>query len=514
MQAKIKIATVDLSTSVDMTSLRISNIINKRIDTARLIVHDTTGSIVISNWDEVIISNTGETTRYFAGYITHIEHPLIGITKTFVCRAQDYTVLTDRVIVNVSYEDKTAAYILNDLLTTYLAEIDAATYVATGKTFDKILFNRVTLRQTIDRLAKECGFDWYVDYSKNLHFFPIEQHLAPFGISDSPDGSATYAAERLRYTKESMTIINRVVVVGGDYLSDDATFYLPNNNVTTELLMPYKMRAPVGQSAIQVWHNDGNDGAPDWAADVVGTDYIHTLGGNGYTVLHNYQEKLLKFDTAPPDLNLAVKITVRYEVPVLMRVSSELSYSTYGRWFDGKIVNKNLTSRNAAKLAGKALLAESAFVRETGRFELTDRDGLIAGQRLSMVDTKRSIDGNYLINRVETTWLEGGTVCLYQISFGEYNPDLIDLLISLKESSYEVRETRVDEVLNELFERLETLGLSETTDFHSDSWDGEVSRKIAEPPDQGALCAVQHERVSLSEAPDDTENTTRLYKWG
>lgn len=512
MQLKIKIAGVDLTLSVRADSVLIDNIINKRIDICKLLVEDTTGSIVISNWDELIISNTGETIRYFAGYIVNVDPLVGGITKLFSCQAEDYTLLLDRTITaNKLYEDKTDAYILNDLFATYLSEVDATTYVSTGRTHDKIVLNRMTLREVVDRLASEAGFDWYLDYNKKLHFFAIDTNMAPFDISDNPDGSATYAAELMKYRKAHTDPVNRVVVVGGDYLSDNVTFYLPNNNVTTEILMPYRAKAPVGETSILVWHNTNTDGAPNWVADVIGIDHIDAFVG-GVTVLHNYQEKLLKFDTAPSNLNLAVKITIRYEVPVLLRCRSNLSYATYGRWFDGKIVDKNLTSREAATLAGKALLARKAFVRETGTYQVSDRDGLVAGQRQNIVDTLRGINGNYMINRVTTSIL-GGDKCLYKVYFGEYNPDLVDLLVALKAAAVQHEDIRDDEVLNELFEQLEELSMVETTDYHADAAPL-TGRWIAEPAVQGVGHHVRHDELALTETTDYTPELTERYKWG
>ena len=127
MELLVKIAGTNRTTSYIKDSLDIKNVINQRIDTCKLDVEDTTGSITISNWDEIIISNTGETVRYFAGFIMDIEHPLAGVTKVFRCRAQDYTVLLDRVIVNISYAGKTDAFIINALCTVYLSDVDGST---------------------------------------------------------------------------------------------------------------------------------------------------------------------------------------------------------------------------------------------------------------------------------------------------------------------------------------------------------------------------------------------------
>jgi len=147
------------------STIVITNVINKRIDTCRFTIQDGANTPVIIPYQEVIISDDGDTKRYFGGYISELNYRVEGITKVWDVQCQDYTVLLDRAIANEVYEDKTTAYILNDVFTTYLAEIDAATYVMTGKTYDWLMVNRLTLRQLVDKLAKENGFDWYVDYN-------------------------------------------------------------------------------------------------------------------------------------------------------------------------------------------------------------------------------------------------------------------------------------------------------------------------------------------------------------
>ncbi|MBU1067515.1 hypothetical protein KKE60_06985, partial [Patescibacteria group bacterium] len=346
----ITINSVDLSTSVRKDSLKIDDVINSRINTCSLILDDTTGILSVSEWQEIIITTTGGATRHFAGYITKISHNVDGITKSWHLDCQDYTILLDKAIVNEKYENRTDAYMLNDAFTTYLPEIDASTYVIAGKTHDWFLANRITLSQFVNALAGAAGYDWYVDYNKNLRYFPKETNLAPFNISDTPDESASYAAENLKYDKDAAALTNRIIVVGGYYLSDDTDFdTIPASGTETEILLPYVLEPADGEIQVLVYHNTGNDGAPTWTADTVGIDNIDTLGIGGVTVLFNRDEKLLKFETAPSELDKAVKVTARYRVPVLVRVRSEVSYDTFGRWLDSKIVDPNIISRNAAK---------------------------------------------------------------------------------------------------------------------------------------------------------------------
>jgi len=513
MQIKITVNGTNNTDLALMDSIRIESVITKRIDTCAVTFVDRQGTLSLEEWDEIIISDSTGSTRYFAGFISHIERARIGITKAYKCRCQDYTVLLDRMLVNEVFENKTDAEILSSLFSEYLSEIDATTYVATGKTHDRIVFNRCTLREAVDTLSRESGLDWYVDYNKNLHYFTEETNLASFGLSDAPDNSSTYPYSHLKYQRDATQIINRVTVIGGYYLSDDTDFELPGNGQTTEINLPYVFEPPDGYDTIRVYHNTGDDATPTWAEDSVGIDHVDTLGAGGITVLHNKNEKLLKFQTAPPDLKRAVKVTAQYQVPVLIRARSEESYNTYGRWFDGKIVNQDINSRDWAKLEGKAVLADKAFVRETGSLRIT-QDGLSSGQLVHIKNTLYGLDDDYLIHKV-TMRILGKDVWEYTISFGEYNPDLVDLIIAVKAGAKQYYAKREDEVLNELFEQAESLSLTESTDRHEDDFTGGiVNRWIALPPTQSVGHNVEHEQLDLTETPDMSDTDATGYVWG
>lgn len=515
MQVKVKIDGVDLSGYMVEGALKIESVITNRIDTCSLVVDDVSGSVDINEEDEIIVSNTGETIRHFAGYIKGLKIDVVGIMKRFACQAQDYTILLDRVIVNEMYEDKTDAYIIDDLCTSYLNEVDGSTYVAAAKTYDRITFNRTTLREAINILAADAGFDWYLDYDKKLHFFAKEANIAPFGISDDPDNSLTYPCSGLTYERGTPNIVNRVLVIGGSYYSADVSFEFPGNGQITGVLLPYNLHKPVGESGILVCHNTGDDEEPIWTPDTVGIDHINDLGVDGVTVLYNYVEKLLKFESAPSNLNRSVKVTGRYDVPVFVRVRSEESHDTYGRWYDGKLVNKDINSRNWAKLEGKAYLAKHAFVQESGQFHCLT-DGLVSGQLIHITNGIRGIDDDYLINKVVTRIL-GGAQCEYAVFYGEYNPDLVDMIIANKARAAQYQEKRDDEVLNELFEQAESLALVETTDRHEDAYPPDVSRWIAEwepePPAKGGGHHVRHEALALAEVPARSEHAKNDYDW-
>lgn len=330
--------------------------------------------------------------------------------------------------------------------------------MAIGATINRIIFNRISLRDAIERIASISGYDWYVDADKMFHYFAKETNLAPFGLSTSPNGSTTRPFSMQSYLRDSSQLVNRVTVQGGSYFSGDTTFYLAGNAENTELHLPYKMHAPSSASALQIWRNDGSDAVPVWTVLTVGTDYINDL--ISFDVLNNFNEKLLRFAVAPPNLLKAVKVIGRFDVPVLVRVRDDDSYAQYNRWYDSLIVDNEITDRTWAIQKGKAMLNDLAYEKEQGALSCLD-DGLRSGQLLSIVDATRGLNDTYLLQRITTRFLGNGK-SHYSVEFGEYKPSLVDMLVALKRKARQYAVDRDDEVLNDLLELSEDLTLADS----------------------------------------------------
>jgi hypothetical protein len=501
--SKILIDSVDKSNTYRPESVRIDNVITNRMDVCTFTLE---GEHTLTEMEsEVILCSSDELTRYFAGILAAVDRDVEGKTKIINCTVQDYTILLDTVIVNTVMENVTDKGIIQALFAAYLPEIDTSEYVADGLLHERIVFNRVTLRQAMQQLSDMSGLDWDVDYWKKLHYFTDSDNPAPFGISDSPDYVATFPCYGLTYNRSGAGLANSYTVIGGNYYSDDTDFELAGNGQTTELLMPYQLHEPVGETAILVYKNTGTDITPVWTLITVGADYLDSL--DDFDCLYNYQQKLLKFAVAPANLTRAVKITGRYDVPVRVRVRSQASYDTYGRWFEAVITDTDLKSREEAKLAGKGGLAENAFVKESGTF-ICDYAGLAAGQLITIVNTDRGINSSYMINNVSMTII-GGTNCRYEVNYGQYNPDLVDIILSLRNSTGQHVDQTDGEVVDEIVVQEETLDLAEATARHEDDFSGGiVNRWLAT-----LVHNVEHERLEMAEDTAVSSHDTEDYHW-
>ena len=473
---KVKIDGTDRAAKI-RPDIEVENVLTKQVDSARFFIEDA-GALGLTELQEVIISNDAETVRYFAGFIDHLTEYARGTYLDYDVECTDYTFLLEHpeALVNGEYVSQNDDVIIADFMASSCPDIEVATYVKSLRTLERVRFPRMTPREVLEVLAEMSGGDWYVDYGPTggaekayLRYFDAETYSAPFELSDSPDMAASYPYEEL--VQETWApAVNMVEVVGGDYLSGDQLLYLAGDGEATEILSPYRLRAPVAGS-LAVWRNDGSDAVPSWTALTVGVGYINDI--TDYDCLLYYQEKYIEFATAPPDLKLAVKVSGRQEIPVRVRVRDNPSYAEYGRWLATVIVDREIVSKDGARKRAKAVLAQEAMALP--RFRLRTRQaGFEAGQKVRLVNSARGLDDYYLIQRV-VTHFEGGGYANYDVELGTYNPDLVDLIIGLK------RQTRAewseDEVLDELLDVSVSVPVTivVTTTIHATGdyyWDG------------------------------------------
>jgi len=460
----VNIDSVDRVEYIKPRTLSIESLLTRRVDTCAFVM-ERADAVKPGGWDEIVVLDGSD--KVFAGYVLKVNQmDGMSLLHDYEIKCSDYTVFLEKVLIKEEYEDTSDQDIIDDLFTDYMpVDWDGTTYVEKIKTHSKIRFNRMTLLEVIDELASLAGADWYVDYDKQLHFFTSEDNPAPFSLSDSPDESSSYPYYDLKIAEDHSGIVNRVEVIGGDYLSEDTTIYLQGTGQDNRVIMPFRMRGPEAGGGIQVSRNDGSEVSPNWTTLTVKVGYIDSLGGTS-EVLHYYQEQVLEQQNNWPDLKNAVRVFGRLEIPLRARVSSQASYDALGlnQWFDAVIVDEDITDKNTARLKGKAKLAEYALARETISC-YTRKPGLQSGMILTVSSTHDDVSDDYLIRSVKVLVDTNGRA-VYNLSLGVYDPDLIDIMLDLVRRSRAKPIWRDDEVLDDLIDQSETFEFaSETTDL-------------------------------------------------
>lgn len=87
-------------------------------------------------------------------------------------------------------------------------------------TINYIIFNYEPPSTVLKRLANRFQWEWYIDSTKDIHFFRKFDKIAPFDLSDT---NAKYVFRSLVIDEQSDQIRNSIYVRGGDYLAPTIT---------------------------------------------------------------------------------------------------------------------------------------------------------------------------------------------------------------------------------------------------------------------------------------------------
>lgn len=470
---QVKVNGIDITSNVWLvdpgSELQIESVLTRQIDRCTFFVGNYGALTSFKEWDEVIITDLNTSVRLFAGFILQIDKQpnRRGNRVDAHVTAGDYASLFDHVSVKQQYlTTQTDAFILNDIFTRYLPEIDSTTFVQVQLSYPRIRFNRMTLRQVVDQLADSAGGDWYVDYNKKLHYFSLETDLAPFGLSDTPDMSTTFPYESIDKNDDGTGVINRVEVVGGNYLSDDVTIFVAGTGQDNRVILPFSMSGPSAGGPLQVWRNDGTVLSPVWTPMTVLVGYIDQLS-SATDVLTYFQEKVLEQTVAWPNLSNAVKIFGRYNIPLLTRYSDNVSFSFYGRYFDAVITDSSIIDKTTARQRAQGLMANASLGSVALSMKIR-QPGLHSGMTIHVTNASLSLSDDFFIQRVVASVAQGG-YATFDLNLGIYRPEFLDLLISIARNSKTVPEWRDDEVLEELLQQSETLALAEAATLTPDT---------------------------------------------
>ena len=437
----VAIAGIDRTTDILGRSLKITDAINDAVNTCRFNLVDLSGNGIPETDDEIIITMDDDS-KLFAGYITRVNLGSKlkdgGIVATVDC--VDYTRLLDSNLVHRTYTDETDQAIIQDIVNRYCQGLGiTTTNVLEGVTIDQISFNYIQPSQAIRRIAELTGRNWYIDYDKDIHYFPLTTEAAPFNIDDD---SANYS--NLGIDKDSSQLKNRVYVRGGTKLSDETQYIEVGDGEKRQFVLPDKPHD------VTVYVDRG----AGYVEETVGIKNIDT---DGYDWYLNFQEKYIEQDAAEDVLTDTdkFKITYKYDIPILVAVEDTASIVENGQK-EFAIFDKSITTTQAARDRASAELTDYANDLIQGSFQ-TYETGFYSGQYMHITLTDYNIDDDYIIQKVSAE-SEGGGKYIYTISIASAKTlGIIRFLIQLLAANKNLIELDDDEVVDELVQLSDNL---------------------------------------------------------
>lgn len=116
-----------------------------------------------------------------------------------------------------------------------------------------------------------------------------------------------------------------------------------------------------------------------------------------YDVLYNYNEKVLKFQTAPAAASV-IAWTATPLKPIIVQYKDNSSITTYGE-FQYKIIDKTIRDLDGARQRCQQELQKNSYPLQQGSFR-TRKDGLRAGQSINVNSVILGINRNYTIKSI------------------------------------------------------------------------------------------------------------------
>jgi hypothetical protein len=432
MAYNVTIAGVDRTTDVIQASVVVEDIINDQQNTCTFSLIDLSGSGIPDTDDEVVITmESGE--KLFGGYIitTQLSTKQTGSVMANIS-CVDYARLLDRNLTHDTFQDMTDSEIINELVTTYCPGFGiTTTNVIEGVTIDQIQFNYIQISQALRRIADLTGRNWYIDYSKDIHYFPLATNAAPFNIDDSP--STYYDYESLTISKDASQLKNRVYVRGGTKLSDFTTYSEKGDGSKRKFVLPDKPHS------VSVTVNG--------VSKTIGIKNVNTSGYDWYL---NFQEKYLEQDSGGVVLASTdtIQVTYKYDIPILVAIENTASILANGVK-EFAIFDKSIETTTAARDRASAELTDYANNIIEGSFT-TRTDGFRSGQYININLSAYGVNDDYVVQRVTARSLGAGYF-VYDVAIASAKTlGIIRFLIEMLEANKNLIELDDDEVIDEL----------------------------------------------------------------
>tara|TARA_R100001143_G_scaffold63549_1_gene71782 strand:- start:8933 stop:10462 length:1530 start_codon:yes stop_codon:yes gene_type:complete len=452
---------------------------------------------------EVVVTEDG--TDIFKGTIIERADSLLGgqMVPRYFFTCMDGFYEMDRQLVTKAYNNTDAVTVVDDIVTNFMSgfTLNAPT---TSPTINTARFNYEQPSRCLTKIAQSIGWDWYVDASSVVHFFPESDLVAPVDIEDD-NGTLEYRS--LRFDQNVTELRNRVFVRGGRY-SDaissadavdkyeangiDQTFPLVYryenveitvNDVDQEVGVDYINQMIDGEATLANGTTTSTtaDKLVDSGASFTGTvnigDQVKNITDDTYAIvtavdsnstlslnrdimvsgdeyeirerlkdcLYNFQEKLVRFPEGTLVANDVCRVFGDAQIPLIVQAEDPDSIATYGIR-EGIEIDKSIDSIEEAELLAYARVDQWKEGAREGSF-ISRETGWIVGQTVTINSTKFNVDTTYKVNKVRGS-INGHDQFIYKIDFLKSGQTTFtDIIIGLIGKSREEIEISPNEVL-------------------------------------------------------------------
>lgn len=396
MSIQVLIGGQDYTQYVDLPSLKISSNIAVNSDTAEFSLLIPRQVIPRPKGGQEVKILNGSALEFAGVVLMPKETALATDQMLYDVQCRDYVFWLDKRVVVNTYTNYTAGNIVKDIIANFTSGFTSANVQGTDTSFliPEIKFDHVPPSKAIKKLADDVGFQWWVDYSKDIHFGAVALIPSPLpGNLLLPDTDTANYSD-MEFDEDVSQVRNQIYLLGykvpADYtITQDFQADGQNNTFYTT----YEPKHRLSTITVKVGGvTQGN------ALDLVGgLPNSQMADGKAYI---NYQNQSIRFNIAPAS-GQTVSITYypmfelisMYNDPQAMAEmkTRDLQDGVY----EHAIRDRQLTSidTSLATVRGQLELYKYAYPHYTGQFN-SFLQGWQPGQYFYLTSNAR-MDGQF-----------------------------------------------------------------------------------------------------------------------
>lgn len=157
-----------------------------------------------------------------------------GKVLEYTGRSSGWKRLIDRGVIAKRYINRSSGNIVRDILTEYAPDFTEGN-IEEGIFIESVPINNLPPTEAIDLLASANGFTWRIDSKKRVYFELQTRDKAPLEIT--PTGNFY---KKLRFSPSVEEIVNTVIIIGGNFVSNPTTYTTIGNSETRQFVLPEK----------------------------------------------------------------------------------------------------------------------------------------------------------------------------------------------------------------------------------------------------------------------------------
>jgi hypothetical protein len=228
MRLRVAIGGTDVSASIHVDSAHIQQDSREAVSTCDLSYRAPAASrygtarygvgvyaAAVREWDELVVWDQDTAGLLFAGFILSVQQAPQGREVRYELACSDWGILFERAVITQSWPAGTPdSTVITDVLAA-VPQLSAGVIVPQVGDVGALEYKDARARDILDQICELTGAEWAVGYDGKLNYYRQGSIVAPFGLSDHPNGTSTIGYSLEDYASDFSDAANRILVLGG-----------------------------------------------------------------------------------------------------------------------------------------------------------------------------------------------------------------------------------------------------------------------------------------------------------